>query len=103
MDATGALTGTCSVCGGTITIVLPALNEEDYTYEVTLEPTDDENGTATYTWNITDYGIIVIEVKLRKLTGLPLGDVNDDGEVDIFDANLIVAYYNGSITQFPAE
>ena len=25
-----------------------------------------------------------------------LGDVNDDGEVDIFDANLVVAYYNGT-------
>ena len=94
--STGALTGTCTVCGGTTTIVLPMLNEEDYTYVVTLEPTDDENGAATYTWNITDYGTIIIEVKLRKLTGLPTGDLNDDGEVDIFDANLIVAYYNGT-------
>ena len=25
-----------------------------------------------------------------------LGDVNNDGEVDIFDANLVVAYYNGT-------
>ena len=94
--STGALTGTCTVCGGTTTVVLPMLNEEDYTYVVTLEPTDDENGAATYTWNITDYGTIIIEVKLRKLTGLPTGDLNDDGEVDIFDANLIVAYYNGT-------
>ena len=27
-----------------------------------------------------------------------LGDVNDDGEVDIFDANLIVGYYNGTVS-----
>ena len=25
-----------------------------------------------------------------------MGDVNGDGEIDIFDANLIVAYYNGT-------
>lgn len=31
------------------------------------------------------------------------GDLNGDGEVDIFDANLIVSFYNGTITAFPAE
>ena len=92
--STGALTGTCGRCADEITIVLPKLNDEDYTHIVTKEPTDTENGTAEYTWNNTEYGTITFEVKLRKLTGLPLGDLDDDGDVDIFDANLVASYYN---------
>ena len=30
-------------------------------------------------------------------------DVNGDGEVDMMDANMIVAYYNEKIDRFPVE
>jgi hypothetical protein len=45
-------------------IVLPALNETDYTYAVTLAPNCLETGKATYTHNETK---IVIEVELEAL------------------------------------
>ena len=45
-------------------IVLPALNETDYTYAVTLAPNCLETGKATYTHNETG---IVIEVELEAL------------------------------------
>ena len=31
------------------------------------------------------------------------GDLNGDGEVDLMDANMIVAYYNERIDTFPVE
>ena len=41
------------------------------------------NGSAEATFHITGSAVV-------------LGDLTGDGEVDIFDANLIVAYYNGT-------
>ena len=59
----------CTVCAlaeyGSLTVsetkVLPALNETDYTYEVTVAPTCLDTGKATYTHNETG---VVIEVVL---------------------------------------
>ena len=89
---TGTLTGTCSRCTGTHVVELPALSGEDYTCEVTLEPTETEPGSAIYTWKVTDYGTVTFEAVLPPL--FLLGDVNDDGKIDTVDAFFIVAYYN---------
>ena len=88
----GALTGTCAVCGHEESVELPAISEEDYEITVLQAPTDSEPGAAECVWKNTQYGEIRFEAELRPLA-VP-GDVNGDGEIDILDANLVVAWYN---------
>ncbi len=67
-SATGTLTGTCSKCSGTTTVMLPRLNTADYTYTVTKEPSYTETGIGRYTWKTTSYGTYSFEVTLPKMT-----------------------------------
>ena len=46
---------------------------------------------------VFDDGLAIATFTVEK-DNLLLGDLNGDGEVDIFDANLVVAYYNGTAT-----
>ena len=96
LSSTGTLTGSCSRCVSTTIVTMPKLNTVDYTCEITLEPTEETEGSAIYTWNVTEYGIFSVVVAVPKLSDILPGDLNGDGEVDIFDANLVVAYYNGT-------
>ena len=50
LETAGAYKGFCNVCGTNATIVLPALNKEDYNYVQTLAPKCDADGTDTYTF-----------------------------------------------------
>lgn len=63
---TGILTGTCSGCSETISIVVPALNMVDYTYENVKETTCEENGLDRYMWNNVTYGVFYFDVELEK-------------------------------------
>ncbi|MBQ2445083.1 MAG: metallophosphoesterase, partial [Oscillospiraceae bacterium] len=56
ISATGALTGTCSRCSGTITVTLPKLNTTDYTKTTTAAATCTATGVDKYTWKTTTYG-----------------------------------------------
>ena len=63
----GLLTGTCSRCQATTTVMLPKLSETDYDYEVTAEPTCTETGVGVYIWKTTDYGSFSFDVTLEAL------------------------------------
>ena len=65
-SATGTLTGTCSKCKGTTTVILPKLNTTDYTYAVKTAATCTADGTGTYTWKTTTYGNFSFNVTLTK-------------------------------------
>ena len=99
--------------GGSI-IWEPVIPEcTDHVYEaVVTAPTCTEQGYTTYTCvgcgdsyvgdytdplnhNYEDGSCIHCG---QEETEYLLGDVNGDGEVDIFDANLVVGYYNGTVT-----
>ena len=58
----GQLQILCSRCGEQQTVVLPALNETDYTYQVILAPTDTVDGTGRYTWKDTKHGVFSFDV-----------------------------------------
>lgn len=60
----GLLHAECTVCGTAEDVILPALNEEDYTYAVTAAPTCTEGGIGTYTWKITEYGDCAFEAEI---------------------------------------
>lgn len=77
----GVLTGTCGVCEAAEEITLPKLNEEDYTYTILTEPTEDTDGKAQYVWKNTAYGEIEIQVVLRRLGVIP-GDLDGNDNVD---------------------
>ena len=68
--------------GSTIVTLKPeylaTLPSGEYSMEIVFT-----DGVAEATFHITGSAVV-------------LGDLNGDGEVDIFDANLIVAYYNGT-------
>ena len=90
--AAGVLTGSCSGCQETVSVALPALSEEDYTYEVVEEPTEESTGIGCYTWKVTKYGEVKIEVELEKLPATIYGDFNDDGELTNSDVIALLWY-----------
>ena len=61
-SASGTLTGSCTRCGETTTVSIPALNTNDYTYTVVQAPSCSANGIGRYTWKITDYGVFRFNV-----------------------------------------
>lgn len=70
-DAEGTIERKCSVCGDTHTVgtendTIPALNETDYAYVVTTEPTCVLEGAATYTI-VVDETTLVVNVVLEAL------------------------------------
>ncbi len=62
LTSTGVLTGICSVCGGTTTVTLPALNTTDYSYTVLDGGTCVATGIERYTWKNTEYGTFYFDV-----------------------------------------
>ena len=65
------------------------IEKPDHTFEaVVTPPTDTEDGYTTY---ICPCGDCYVDDYVSA--GTP-GDVNEDGEIDILDANLVVAWYN---------
>ena len=61
---TGTLTGTCSKCNSTTTVILPKLNTTDYNYSIIRAATCKSKGTGRYTWKITTYGNIYFETDI---------------------------------------
>ncbi|MBE6638408.1 MAG: hypothetical protein E7616_02990, partial [Ruminococcaceae bacterium] len=64
ISKTGTLTGTCSRCSATTTIILPKLSATDYTYSITKAATCTEAGTGCYTWKTTTYGTYSFNVTI---------------------------------------
>ena len=62
ISETGTLTGVCTRCANTTTMILPKLNTTDYTYSVRQEPTCISDGMGRYTWKITSYGPVFFDV-----------------------------------------
>ena len=63
---TGGMSITCSRCDFDEYVVLPKLNENDYTISNNTA-TCTEAGTATYTWKTTTYGTVSFEVEVPAL------------------------------------
>lgn len=106
-DAEGKLVGSCQcgLEGSEASVTLPALNTEDYIYEVVEDPTYTTYGKATFTWKNTEYGTWVFEVELPMMTKptitptetkpatpkLPFVDVSGN---DWFYSNVLYVYTN---------
>ena len=65
MESIGSLLATCAVCGETVTVQLPALNETDYTFELLRATTATSDGVGCYSWKETAYGSFTFEAVLR--------------------------------------
>ena len=91
-SASGSITGICSRCSDEVSVTLPKLNKDDYTYEVELEPTEEAEGIAHYLWKNTDYGVYSFDVVLNKLAAA-LGDVSGDGEINVLDLMYLANYF----------
>ena len=65
-SAAGTLTGTCSRCGASTTIMLPKLTTNDYNYSIIQAATCTSNGTGRYTWKTTTYGTFSFDVTIPK-------------------------------------
>jgi len=72
MEASGTLSGTCSVCADVTSVTLPKLNMRDYLYSVIKEPDFIEAGTGRYTWKTSTYGQYSFDVELDKLEVVPV-------------------------------
>ena len=90
LEAGGMLAGTCTRCGEKLTATLPKLSKTAYTLEVITEPTDEANGLGLYTWNVTDYGTFTFEAAIPNVI---LGDVNDDGAINVVDLMYLANYF----------
>lgn len=66
VSAEGTLTGICSKCGETVSLLLTELDTEHYTYTVEPPATCNAEGNAVYTWNNTTYGTFRFPVTLPK-------------------------------------
>lgn len=66
-ENSGEIRCTCALCGETVLVTLPAMNETDYTTVITAEPTCTDAGTAVYTWTETAYGVFAFEVTVPAL------------------------------------
>lgn len=112
----GMLTGTCTECEGTTTVILPKLTTTDYTYGVKTAATCTADGTGTYTWKTTTYGSFSFNATLAKTghsysngtciccgaddpdyigVGL-IGDINRDGNVNMGDVSKLYAHIKGT-------
>ena len=68
LDKAGSLLGVCTRDEKhTTSVVLPALNETDYTYRVTKKAECEIEGSEEYRYNNSTYGSIVIKKKLDAL------------------------------------
>ena len=112
----GMLTGTCTECEGTTTVILPKLTSTDYTYMVKTVATCTADGTGTYTWKTTIYGSYSFNATLTKTghsysngtcsycgaddpndinVGL-IGDISGDGRVNMGDVAKLYAHIKGT-------
>lgn len=66
VSAEGTLTGVCSKCSDIVSVTLPKLDTENYTYAVETPATCNAEGSAVYTWNDTTYGTFRFPVPLPK-------------------------------------
>ena len=62
----------CGLEGCEMDVVLPALNDVDYDYEVVNAPAPGKAGKAIYTWKNTAYGTWIFEVELPALPVAPV-------------------------------
>lgn len=84
----GILTTTCTGCGAEWTDSLPKLSNEEYSYQVIVEPDAYNEGIGRYTWKNTDHGEVAFQVAIPKLEENPakadiiikLGDVSGKAE-----------------------
>ena len=90
LEAGGMLAGTCTRCGEKLTATLPKLSKADYTLEVITEPTKEAEGFGKYTWTVTDYGTFTFEAAIPNVI---LGDVNDDGAINVVDLMYLANYF----------
>ena len=66
VSAEGALTGVCTKCSDIVSVTLPKLDTENYTYTVETPAACNAEGSAVYTWNDTTYGTFRFPVTLPK-------------------------------------
>ena len=86
----GIMTAECTRCPEKKNVVLPALNEEDYTLTKSKEP-----GKATYTLKDKTYGVYTIVADAPEgwqPSDNILGDIDGDGEASVTDATYIRRY-----------
>ena len=65
--SSGELYGTCSRCGGAITVIIPALNTTDYAYSIVKQPSYTETGIGRYILNLKTYGEFYFDVVLETV------------------------------------
>ena len=66
-DSTGELSGTCQKCSAEVTVEIPALNGEDYSYQELAAPTCTDNGSAQYLWKEQRYGVFSFTIDLPAI------------------------------------
>jgi len=64
VSASGTLTGSCSKCSGTTTVVMQKMDTNNYTYRVVTAATCTTSGTGRYTWKTTAYGNFYFSVTI---------------------------------------
>jgi len=67
----GILTTICTGCGAEWTDSLPKLSNEEYSYQVIVEPDAYNEGIGRYTWKNTDHGEVAFQVAIPKLEENP--------------------------------
>lgn len=64
LDNTGVLVGSCEFCTAAISVPLPILDDQSYTYTVQTVPGCESQGMGRYTWKVTQYGVYDFDVAL---------------------------------------
>ena len=102
LETEGVLVGTCTRCSKTTRIVLPKLGKTAYSIEVITEPNKEAEGFGRYTWNVTDYGTFTFEAAIPNVI---LGDVNDDGVINVLDLMYLANHFakNETINEANAD
>lgn len=61
---TGVLVGSCEFCTAAVSVPLPILDDQSYTYTVQTVPGCESQGMGRYTWKVTQYGVYDFDVVL---------------------------------------
>ncbi len=64
LDNTGVLVGSCEFCTAAVSVPLPILDDQSYTYTVQTVPGCESQGMGRYTWKVTQYGVYDFDVVL---------------------------------------
>ena len=67
LNVSGELVGTCTKCAETSMVVLPRINDTDYTPGQRWEATCTQGAVCQYTWNTTTYGNYCFDVVISGM------------------------------------